>query len=132
MPMCRAPYKSAKKWDGPSFKCLTTKAHIFTATQCPRSRQTITHTTKPSITSKFVPGWVLIPQVNFDPIQEIGAKVGVCALSRVGGLSRGAWVFFRGWMLFRGWVHFQGWALLQRWAHFHKTTVTVIRYVLWK
>ena len=32
---------------------------------------------------KLVPGWVLI-QVNFDPIQEIGPKIGgVCSFPRL-------------------------------------------------
>ena len=36
--------------------------------------------------AKVTAGWALI-QANFDPIQEIGPKVGVGALSRVGTLS---------------------------------------------
>ena len=43
------------------------------ASQTPQAHS-ISHT-------KLTPGWVLI-QVNFDPIQDIGPKVGVGALSR--------------------------------------------------
>ena len=47
--------------------------------------------------AKLIPGWALIGRVNFDPIQEIGAKVGGGCSFEGGQSFMGGYTFARLW-----------------------------------